>query len=321
LRDKAIHFCEEAGMTDSQLPVAERRSEDPCALEGAIGRLGDGLRAGSLAVSFLGDCIVPRGGGVGVAAISQVLAAFGVDAGVTRTSMSRLASDGWVGRQKVGRNSFYALTPSAIVASETASRRIYASRHSEAPCGWRIVYAGGLGKNEQTSLRAALKRRGAAELAAQTYLLPAGDDPPDAAAAITMTSGPLSEADARLLVARAFDLVALGQDYATFVAAFAPVRDSLGTGRKLAGLDALAMRVFVVHAFRRIVLRDPMIPAPYLPDGWPGLAARATFAAIWRTLLRPSEAWLDAVAASAYGPLPPRSALPTVGASRRSPDR
>ena len=296
-------------MTDSQLPAAERRrSEDTATLESAVAGLGDGLRAWSLAVSFLGDCIVPRGGEVGVATISQVLAAFGVDAGVTRTSMSRLASDGWVARQKVGRNSFYALTPLALAASETASRRIYAAHHPETPCGWRVVYAGGLGKREQASLRTALRRRGAAELAPQTYCLPAGDDPLEASGAIAMTTEPLSEGDARLLVARAFDLAALGQDYARFVAAFAPVRDSLEAGRKLAGLDALAMRVFVVHAFRRIVLRDPMITAPYLPDGWPGFAARATTAAIWRALLRPSEAWLDANAASAYGPLPARSA-------------
>ncbi len=294
-------------MTDSPLPVAERRSEETAALESAVARLGEGLRAWSLAVSFLGDCIVPRGGEVGVAAISQVLAAFGVDAGVTRTSMSRLASDGWVARQKVGRNSFYALTPLALAASETASRRIYAARHPEAPCGWRIVYAGGLDRSEQTSLRTALKRRGAAELAPQTYCLPSGDEPLDASGAIAMTSEPLSEGEARLLVARAFDLAALEQDYGRFVAAFAPVRESLEDGRRFAGLDALAMRVLVVHAFRRIVLRDPMIPAPYLPEGWPGLAARATIAAVWRALLRPSEAWLDANAASAYGPLPPRS--------------
>ena len=52
-----------------------------------------------------------------------------------------------------------------------------------------------------------------------------------------------------------------------------------------------------------------MIPAPYLPEDWPGIAARETAAAIWRALFRASEAWLDANAASAYGPLPPRSIL------------
>jgi len=294
-------------MTDSRFSIADYRRVDRSALMGVVVRLSGGLRAWSLAVSFLGDCIVPRGGEVGVATISKLLGAFGVDSGVTRTSMSRLASDGWVARQKVGRNSFYALTPLALAASETASRRIYATRHPEAPCGWRVVYAGGLGKSEQARLKAAFARRGAAELAAQTWLLPDGDETPDLSGAIVMTAGRLPDADARLLVARAFDLSALGADYAGFVEAFAPVVEVLGSGRSLSGLDALAMRVLVIHAFRRIVLRDPMIPAPYLPEGWPGFSARATTAAIWRALLRPSEAWLDANAASAYGPLPPRS--------------
>ena len=85
------------------------------------------------------------------------------------------------------------------------------------------------------------------------------------------------------------------------------MRENLAAGRKLVGIDALAMRVFVIHCFRRIVLRDPLIPAPYLPEDWPGIAARTTAAAIWRALFRASEAWLNANAASAYGPLPPRS--------------
>ncbi len=67
------------------------------------------------------------------------------------------------------------------------------------------------------------------------------------------------------------------------------------------------MRVFVIHCFRRIVLHDPLIPAPYLPENWPGIAARQTAAAIWRALFPASEAWLDANAASAFGALPPRS--------------
>ena len=114
-------------------------------------------------------------------------------------------------------------------------------------------------------------------------------------------------AEARELVQRAFDFAAIGEDYERFTAVFAPVQASLGSGRKLAGLDAVAMRVFVIHRFRRIVLRDPAVPAPYLPDNWPGFAARETAAAIWRALFRATEAWLDANAASASGPFPPRS--------------
>jgi phenylacetic acid degradation operon negative regulatory protein len=297
----------EPGMTPVGQPTAETLSRDLNPVADVVGRLGEGLRAWSLAVSFLGDCIVPRGGEVGIGTIAELLGQFGVDNGVTRTSMSRLAGDGWVTRQKVGRNSFYALTPLALSRSEAASRRIYAARHPDRPCDWRIVYGAGLARSEQARLKAELRRRGAAELASQTFLLPAGEDLPETPGAIAMTAGPLPDADARLLVVRAFDLADLRGDYERFLAAFAPARASIGAGRGLSGLDALAMRVLVIHAFRRIVLRDPMIPAPYLAEDWPGFAARETAAAIWRALLRPSEAWLDANAASAYGPLPPRS--------------
>jgi phenylacetic acid degradation operon negative regulatory protein len=277
------------------------------ALAAAVARSGVPLRAWSLAVSFLGDCIVPRGGDVGMATITDVLAAFGIDPGAARTAMSRLAGDGWVTRQKVGRLSFYALTPVALAESEAASRRIYAARHPQAPSSWRAYLGRGLPKPDQAGLRVRLGRRGAADLGGHVYLLPAGEDPPEPGQAITLIAEPLPEAEARRLVERAFDLRALEADYARFAAAFAPPRESLERGRKPVGLEAVAMRVFVIHCFRRIVLRDPMIPAPYLPADWPGIAARETAGAIWRALFRASEAWLDSNAASAYGPLPPRS--------------
>ena len=264
-------------------------------------------RTGSIVITVFGDAIVPRGGAVWLGTLLEFFKSLDIDGGVVRTAMSRLAADGWLERSKVGRNSFYSLTPVALAESEAASRRIYAARHPQDPCSWRVYLGGGLPKAEHARLRATLGRRGAAGLGANVYLLPAGDDPPEPAHAIALNADPLPDAEARLLVERAFDLAALGEDYQRFLAAFAPLRESLGAGRKLMGLDALAMRVLVIHCFRRIVLRDPMIPAPYLPEGWPGIAARETAAGIWRTLFRASEAWLDANAASAYGPLPPRS--------------
>jgi phenylacetic acid degradation operon negative regulatory protein len=276
-------------------------------LAAVIDRLGGSLRAWSLAVSFLGDCILPRESDVGMAAITTVLATFGIEPGVTRTAMSRLASDGWVVRQRIGRNSFYSLTPIALFESDPASRRIYAACHPEDPCAWRVYLAAGMPRNEQARLRSVLRHRGAAELGSHVYVLPAGEAPRDLAPAIVLTAAPLPDTEARLLVERAFNLATLTNDYRKFTAAFAPVASSLRKGAKPAGLAAVAMRVLLIHAFRRVVLRDPLIPAPYLLDEWPGIAARETAAAIWRALFRASEDWLDANAASARGLLPPRS--------------
>ena len=177
VRDSARECCERSATGRGDLSLNERESDARAAI---VAHSGVALRAWSLAVSFLGDCIVPRGGDVGMATITEVLAAFGVDPGVTRTSMSRLAGDGWVTRQKVGRNSFYSLTPVALANSE-----IRCAPYLRRPVFRRIlargasISAAACPKPEQARLRASLRRSGAADLGAHVYLLPAGDDRPD----------------------------------------------------------------------------------------------------------------------------------------------
>ncbi|MEZ5418060.1 MAG: PaaX family transcriptional regulator C-terminal domain-containing protein [Vicinamibacterales bacterium] len=84
----------------------------------------------------------------------------------------------------------------------------------------------------------------------------------------------------------------------------------LDAGRPLTDLDALATRVLLVHAFRRIVLRDPLLPAAILPRDWPGAEARALCAEVYTAVLPASERWLDAHGRAAPGiALPPAEGL------------
>src|SRR5258705_2436047 len=68
-------------------------------------------RTGSIVITVFGDAIVPRGGSVWLGTLLEFFNALDIDSGVVRTAMSRLASDGWLQRNKVGRNSFYRLGP------------------------------------------------------------------------------------------------------------------------------------------------------------------------------------------------------------------
>jgi phenylacetic acid degradation operon negative regulatory protein len=264
------------------------------------------LRAWSLAVTFLGDCIEPRGGSVGMATITELLAAYDIDNGVVRTSMSRLASEAWVTREKVGRNSFYALTPLALAETQTAARRIYAPEHPNAPCGWRIYAAGRGGADDRRRERVDLARHGAGALDKNVYILPDATSAPSPPSMTVLTTAPLSEEEARKLVKEVFSLGEIEREYSAFLASFASLAGDLGAIRRIADFDALALRVLVIHRFRRIVLRDPGIPARYLAPRWPGVVARETARALWRALLAPSERWLDANARSPGGELPPR---------------
>src|SRR3984957_293859 len=66
-------------------------------------------RTGSIVITLFGDAIVPRGGSVWLAPLLSFFEPIDMDGGVVRTAMSRLAADGWLERNKVGRNSFYRL--------------------------------------------------------------------------------------------------------------------------------------------------------------------------------------------------------------------
>jgi hypothetical protein len=81
-------------------------------------------------------------------------------------------------------------------------------------------------------------------------------------------------------------------------------RGWIGRGEKLGDADAFTARILLIHHYRRVVLRDPLLPAPLLPRDWPGRAARQLCGEIYRGLLPASEQWLDAHASNETGPLP-----------------
>src|SRR6202161_2072912 len=82
-------------------------------------------RTGSIVITVFGDAIVPRGGSVWLGTLLKFFESLDIDSGVVRTAMSRLATDGWLERHKVGRNSFYRLVKKGRQTFNTATRHIY----------------------------------------------------------------------------------------------------------------------------------------------------------------------------------------------------
>src|SRR3954471_23630838 len=89
-------------------------------------------RTGSIVITVFGDAIVPRGGSVWLGTLLEFFESLDIDSGVVRTAMSRLAADGWLTREKVGRNSFYRLADKGRQIFEAATRHIY----DPPPSGW-----------------------------------------------------------------------------------------------------------------------------------------------------------------------------------------
>lgn len=275
-------------------------------------------RTWSIIVTLYGDAIVPRGGSVWLGTVLEFCARLGIADGVVRTAMSRLAADGWLERRRAGRNSFYALAARGRDTFRAASTHIY----TQTPPPWRgaftlVIPASG---GDRDAVRAALAAAGFGGLAAEVWIAPAPRPVPGGVTAevVAELSG---DGDAqRALAARAWPLETLAAAYDRFVDAFAPLHDAV-SARGLDDLDALAARVLLVHEYRRIVLRDPILPAAVLPERWPGATARRLCADIYGRVLAASERWLDAHAIDESGRrLPAASGLRRRFAAPRSRD-
>jgi phenylacetic acid degradation operon negative regulatory protein len=85
---------------------------------------------------------------------------------------------------------------------------------------------------------------------------------------------------------------------------FEPLRGWIDHRGPLADADAFTARILLIHHYRRVVLRDPLLPTALLPADWPGRAARKLCGEIYRGLLPASEQWLDRHGTNVSGPLP-----------------
>src|SRR3984957_4961392 len=88
-------------------------------------------RTGSIVITLFGDAIVPRGGSGWLGPRLAFFETIDIDSGVGRTAMARLAADGWLERNKVGRNSFYRLVKKGRQTFDTATKHIYGRQLSD----------------------------------------------------------------------------------------------------------------------------------------------------------------------------------------------
>ena len=65
------------------------------------------------------------------------------------------------------------------------------------------------------------------------------------------------------------------------------------------------MRTLLVHEFRKVHLRDPLLPAPLLPADWVGFAAYELCRELYARVFHAAQTHLVAHARRLHGPLPP----------------
>jgi phenylacetic acid degradation operon negative regulatory protein len=259
-------------------------------------------RTGSIIITVFGDAIVPRGGSVWLGTLLEFFASLDIEPGVVRTAMSRLAGDGWLERNKVGRNSFYRLVKKGRQTFDTATRHIYDPPPSDWTGRFELLLIGNAEAREAS--RDALKNAGFGSPLPGVWVAPSGAPVPDEASHAIRLEVSAEDDSGRRLLSESWPLDRTADAYLKFIRTFEPLRGWIDRGAPLSDADAFTARILLIHHYRRVVLRDPLLPTALLPKDWPGRAARQLCGEIYRGLLSASEQWLDRHASNENGPLP-----------------
>jgi phenylacetic acid degradation operon negative regulatory protein len=259
-------------------------------------------RTGSLIITFYGDAILPRGGSVWLGTLLAFLDMLEIDGGVVRTAMSRLAADGWLDREKVGRKSFYKLAPDGQERFASAVAHVYNPQPSEWQGLLELLLISNGGDREVS--RAALTEAGFGNPMPGVWVAPSGTAVPSAAAGAIRLEVSADNEMGRRLIGESWLLPRIADSYRDFLKTFAPLEAWIAGADALPPADAMLARILLIHQYRRVLLRDPLLPPALLPADWPAMEARALCGRIYRALLSASEQWLDQHGASAGGPLP-----------------
>lgn len=244
-------------------------------------------------MTIFGDIVMDRGTiaepePIWIAPVLELLALLGVDAAAARTNFSRLVANGTLMRDKTGRNTFYRLSPGSRADFRKAAAIIYGQDlpHHTGRFSLALIDRA----QDRASTREQLTRSGFRFVTPGAAILPERERgqavalPEGVIPALAPASPAIAEA-----AREAWQLDALAESYRWFLGEFT----DLARGNPIPDpATAVARRVLLVHHFRRLVLRDPMLSSENLPAGWPGGEARHLFDTGLEALAGYSAVWL-----------------------------
>jgi phenylacetic acid degradation operon negative regulatory protein len=274
------------------------------------------LRAGSLIITTYGDIIHPRGGNVWLGSLMKLLKPMGVSERLVRTSVYRLVQEGWLQTEKVGRCSYYSVTGAGLRRFQQAFEHVYSLGNDEWSGSWCLVFLNQLEPDIRTKVRDELKWLSFGSMASGVMehprftrheLVPMLQEWGALEDTIVMQTLPLEQRGPRALrrqVKESWNLDELGFRYKRFLERFRPLWRKLGNHDDLCPEDCVTLRILLIHEYRKILLRDPLLPDELLPGDWEGRSAKQLCRNLYRAIYSRADEHLATVLENASGPLP-----------------
>ncbi|MFC5475848.1 phenylacetic acid degradation operon negative regulatory protein PaaX [Paraherbaspirillum soli] len=269
----------------------------------------DPPRAKSLAMTIFGDAIGPHGGAIWLSNLIDLLSPFGVSDRLVRTSVFRLAEEGWLAATREGRRSLYALTAPGLRRVDRVYRRIYAPLSTHWDGRWTLIFstAGMLDAMQRGALRKELLWEGFSMIAPGVFGHPSSrpdilEDVLDRVGAtgkvFVCAASELDQVSSRplrTLVDEGWELDSVIAGYRHFIEQFSTLSNALTQKQEIEPELSFVIRTLLIHAFRRVQLHDPQLPLELLPANWPGTAAYALCQHIYRHTYKAAEQHLLSV--------------------------
>ena len=285
------------------------------------------ISARSVLVTILGDALLPVSKSAWLSQLFKLAAPYDFSSRLVRTSLFRLADEGWVTSERHGRQSKCILTPFGEREFADAAAQIYSNDRPALDGQWTLVLFDGArtSARERDKLARHLGWHGFVALergvlaspicGAETVRQILAEAFPQVLSAVAEAEFP----DIGVLVQEGFFASAFAFDeiekaYRSFVDTYAELDDGLA---KLSPMDAYCARTMLIHDLRRITLRMPPLPGELLPTPWFGDEAYSLAAHLYPQLCSASAALLGEILQLDYPALIPSRFLDGAPPARR----
>jgi phenylacetic acid degradation operon negative regulatory protein len=240
--------------------------------------------ARSLLLTTLGEYVLPMDTPVWTSALLHVMSGIGVEQKTARQALNRLAGDGWIVAERMGRKVRWALTEHGRTLLTEGAERIYSfGRERDSWDGrWLALFISvpETQRDLRHRLRNGLTWAGLGSPAPGVWISPHSSREAEAKqvieelgldSAVFSFSGPFAGVGSeRVMVEQAWHLGELAGAYEEFLRQFAGHRPQSPD-------DILLAQIRLVDEWRRFPRLDPQLPSDMLPQHWVGLRAANVF--------------------------------------------
>jgi phenylacetic acid degradation operon negative regulatory protein len=273
-------------------------------------------RPQELVFTLFGEYLLDRKEAVWVGSLISLLQPFDLSEGAVRTVLSRMARKGWLDAQRVGRNSFYDLTPRGRRLLEEGQARIFHPSWGTPWDGSWFLLAYSIPEDVRhlrDRLRDRLAWLGFGSLGNGLWISPHDVETEVCELAEQLgieqhlecfRARRVGDRDAEGLVANCWDLPAVSRHYCDFLGRWTADLERCKVGVPTGVVtpeECFTLRFDLIHEFREFPLEDPYLPRPLLPPDWAGEPATKLFHALHDLVAGPADAYVDSVLSNAPG--------------------